>query len=1465
MSSNCCVSSEKKSVNDIWAALKESARQQLLRSPTPGCTTAVIEPEKKNRQLNRNWNELCILDNESKKNRGRPTSTQQQRSRPEKDRLSSIKQLLGDGHSRTLVRSNTSHCLVPATNESHLVSGTSKSCNAAPAISKSPNLDPAITKAAVLSTRVDDAESNQSVNQTSRRQDDREEKLGKKEEDEGEEQKTEKQTTTGQDDKQKLQLQEDQNVERARKITQEREEEEEEEDSEDEAEKENQCEVDRSRFTGDSGDEFQDVDYQKLLQAVHRDVNCLSDPRIEQRFSALKRLNRCLLPRRGVLVLSSGDRVKGDEVEDKKAIFGHGKVKRAVTGNEGNRDPPNEVVSVIVYNHVLKPLLRRFDDVAERCREMAVSTVLDLLMVVPEAVLCLLAYVVSAMSERLQMVVPPGYQIGGEGDDESDCCDRSLLVIGATPVESSEEIRLLLVRMVRMLMHKAGEPDTIARYGSEIASMLVASQMDNHPEVLAEGAKGLEELARLIGTSLRSVSKVLVEALLPALCHKRFRVRIASIRAVQVLVPLGAADSILKLVGWKDPNLVPIKAFYEVQVRTQYFACLAKDDNVSVREAFLRMVGDWMVNMPEHSDHEVRLLPYVLCAFHDPSPKLQQLAFNLMESIGEQYELDHKDELKETKYYMLEDVAMDFFDSASPPPPPPHDHLSSSSSSSAAASFGGPASRLLRKPPFARRPRLGARRKVKGTLTYLQHPILAELNDWTGNTRCHAVQLLQTLLIYSEDSVTMHLHPFLLAFCKLCQDDLIQEHVVDCSAIIGYFVDPSVYVPVLLPRLSVQHVYHSVASSISGVIKLLASLIAGSRSKGTNHIMRMKPHVVQILSSLVDSELLDNKDSQLKRESLALARELLYAWPWRSTSTESSGPTTSALAPASCPLSSSSFSCGSSSLSQHEYAMIDDDNVATMLWLLLHLRASGTGSGSESVLHEAVDECLVIFSQINGFSDVSSLIERYVDRIVTWIPPPRQWTRLSTSVNIDILCFLLHQHEFWRRGGHQGRNSRLTYRDDTSHYDDSQLAAGHADVAGTKLVALLASTMDSSSSVCDSFKCRLLEHLLLPARQVPVQLADLVASQRIDEDIGSGASVVSVTLPYTDEKKCMEDLSKDDRIQVVVDHRWIVALLTDVVVPSVSPGSDTRLAALKVFVTMTEAITGAVPSITVTVVRARGVGKYLSHMLTASTAPPQDESQECGFFSKVNTPLDMLPFGAMATTETVVESGAVMADFSAKGRTADPSLQLRLREGFVHDLLKILDDDNDAKCREQACRAVLAILTLSDGASLLLEASVQPDVLLETVGRKLHDSSNAVRGSACELMLKILKDIRVAASEKTQAERKTRGNGAMSSDREHGGKRAPQPWKGEEEVEDKEEEEGEKAAAAPEDEDTLRLSLSAVQKVVSLCETLVNEKEMEITSLSSDEPSSHLLFSIRRLLAMAKRSLTDFSTGTSGP
>jgi hypothetical protein len=103
------------------------------------------------------------------------------------------------------------------------------------------------------------------------------------------------------------------------------------------------------------------------------------------------------------------------------------------------------------------------------------------------------------------------------------------------------------------------------------------------------------------------------------------------------------------LVGFRDPNVVPIKDFYESSTKYNYFATLVGDRNTAVRKFFFEKLGDMLTLLKDRFDLEPRLIPYMLSGLFDPIPDLASLAFEILEEVGELYETEKEKEIREIR------------------------------------------------------------------------------------------------------------------------------------------------------------------------------------------------------------------------------------------------------------------------------------------------------------------------------------------------------------------------------------------------------------------------------------------------------------------------------------------------------------------------------------------------------------------------------------------------------------------------------------------------------------------------------------------------------------------------------------------------------------------------------------------------------------------------------------------------
>jgi len=71
------------------------------------------------------------------------------------------------------------------------------------------------------------------------------------------------------------------------------------------------------------------------------------------------------------------------------------------------------------------------------------------------------------------------------------------------------------------------------------------------------------------------------------------------------------------LIGFRDPNTVAIKDFYEHTTKLNYFARFIVDRSTIVRECFYKTIADLLMKLPDKKDHEGRLFPYLITGLYD--------------------------------------------------------------------------------------------------------------------------------------------------------------------------------------------------------------------------------------------------------------------------------------------------------------------------------------------------------------------------------------------------------------------------------------------------------------------------------------------------------------------------------------------------------------------------------------------------------------------------------------------------------------------------------------------------------------------------------------------------------------------------------------------------------------------------------------------------------------------------------
>ncbi|KAL2607705.1 hypothetical protein R1flu_026278 [Riccia fluitans] len=574
----------------------------------------------------------------------------------------------------------------------------------------------------------------------------------------------------------------------------------------------------KSNFSTDLEDEVPtSATDEELIKLINKDVNCLHDPAIDVRYEALHSLHRALL----------GDFVGESQYLGKQIICPE-------ESEEADADIINtglfesaEKFAWCVEEVVVKPLLKILSDSSERCRYLSVSILIALLHSVPRSVITLLPYIIPVLSSRFPIKSLPT-------EDPST-------KVEIRTVEKSEDIRFLLVNFLHGLL-KASKA-MIHPFASDTATILTAAACDSSPEVLMETFAAMTFFGQTCGMKLKPVAKLLISVVIRSLSHNRHRVRVAAVRAIHRLVLCGAHESIYDLSAYRDPNTVPIRAFYQSDPKTQYLALLAGDRSIQVREQLLRTVASWLCELDERKEHECRLVPYLLSGFTDESPIIQDVAFQLMQQVGHQYEEENENEVKDTQIYLPEDID-DLTTVAGKPLPP----------------------------AFKCRPCLGARILVRNCCAVMLHALSGDLDAWTSGTKSLAADFLHTLLLFVEEHITMHLQLVIVILMKASKDPQIETKVSICANVLGHFVDPTAYLLIILPRITGELYGDVSVQQLAEAIKLLANVMQGSLAS------RLTSHIPQICSVLSETDLMKSIQLDVNQNIVAVASKMIRAW-----------------------------------------------------------------------------------------------------------------------------------------------------------------------------------------------------------------------------------------------------------------------------------------------------------------------------------------------------------------------------------------------------------------------------------------------------------------------------------------------------------------------------------------------------------------------------------------------------------
>jgi len=385
--------------------------------------------------------------------------------------------------------------------------------------------------------------------------------------------------------------------------------------------------------------------------------------------------------------------------------------------------------------HVLKPLLKCLADSSESNREFATE---------------LLALYIDALpspEEVLHMIIPMLVQRLGQ--------ERI--------TEPSEEQRLLILEKVLLpCLDLCGKK--IHPYMSDVLEILKHTIVDPFAEVKKVSCKIASKLASAIPEYFHMQSETLIVPLMSSINHQHSKVRIAVIEATGNVVQYGNGKTVEDVIS---------------HLAQRFF-----DPSAQVRMVVTKVIGRWLVELPDRYSFFHKFIPLLLTSFDDDYSEICEEAKKLWVSCGELYEKEQEDDLKDK---------MD---------------------------FGIPKPELY--PANVERPELGCRELVQRNLSKLMGGIVRDLGDWVVETRVKTSQLLYHLLLHAEVYTTQHMQPLTQALLKASvdEDPRVVKGATKSARLIGSFVEPETFCKILL-----QTVRSNVASPAA--LMILSSAIDG--------------------------------------------------------------------------------------------------------------------------------------------------------------------------------------------------------------------------------------------------------------------------------------------------------------------------------------------------------------------------------------------------------------------------------------------------------------------------------------------------------------------------------------------------------------------------------------------------------------------------------------------------------------
>lgn len=205
--------------------------------------------------------------------------------------------------------------------------------------------------------------------------------------------------------------------------------------------------------------------------------------------------------------------------------------------------------------------------------------------------------------------------------------------------ETSEEIRLQIYNLIhQLILTKSNyQKNTFQIHLQELVGILVNSFSDNYPEVKKIGCSCSKQLAnRLASSNFHMQSESFVKPLIANMVHQHSRVRKEIIECLCDVILYGNSKSV--------SDVVP------------HLAQRLFDQANMVRMAVIKLVGSWLLDLPDRYSFHHKLIPLLLTGLIDESPEIKELTESLWWDVGIKYEKENEKDLKDKLDFMEREI-----------------------------------------------------------------------------------------------------------------------------------------------------------------------------------------------------------------------------------------------------------------------------------------------------------------------------------------------------------------------------------------------------------------------------------------------------------------------------------------------------------------------------------------------------------------------------------------------------------------------------------------------------------------------------------------------------------------------------------------------------------------------------------------------------------------------------------------